>query len=118
MILVIDDELPIREAVQDILELVDIETLTAPDGETGLKVFEQHKQSVRAIILDYQMPGLSGQETYALLRTIDEHVPIILSTGFDDSDFAAQIDKDSSLSLLHKPYAADALIESVQGALS
>jgi two-component system, cell cycle sensor histidine kinase and response regulator CckA len=118
MILIIDDEKAIRDAVTDILEMVDVTTVTASNGKDGIDMFQRHAGKVRAILLDMRMPVMSGAETYRALRQIDAEIPIILSSGYDDAENTATFHGDSNVVFLNKPYSMDMLIELVQQKLN
>ena len=85
LVLVVDDETAIREAVRDILEFAGIDTLLAANGQEAIDVFMAERARIRAILLDMRMPVMSGAETYARLRSFDDAIPIIMSSGFDDA---------------------------------
>jgi CheY-like chemotaxis protein len=118
LVLVVDDEEAIREAVRDILELVEIQTLLAANGQVAIDLFQQHRSRIRAILLDLRMPVMSGTETYEKLRTLDRDVRIILSSGYDEKVSSLNFEADDALMFLRKPYALDALLACVQDAIN
>jgi anti-anti-sigma factor len=65
-ILVIEDELGIRENIQEILELEDFEVLTAPNGKIGVELALKHNPDL--IICDVMMPELDGYGVLMALR--------------------------------------------------
>jgi CheY-like chemotaxis protein len=113
----VDDDPAIRDAVHDILELADIDTLMAANGLEAIELFTQYRDRVRAVLLDLRMPVMSGAETYHRLRQLDPAVSIILSSGYDERMAAIRVDEDDAVFFLRKPYAIDALITRVQGAI-
>lgn len=117
VVLVVDDEQAIREAVRDILELVNADTLLAANGHEGLALYQANHERIRLIILDLRMPIMSGVETYHALRAHGATVPIVLSSGYDDKISGIDFDADAQLSLLRKPYALDALLATVESAI-
>jgi CheY-like chemotaxis protein len=117
IILVVDDEEAIREAVRDILELVEIQSILAANGQEAIELFIQHRERIKAILLDLRMPVMSGTETYGKLRELDPAVRIILSSGYDEKMSTLDFDADDALMFLRKPYALDALLACVQDAL-
>lgn len=118
LVLVVDDEEAIREAVRDILELVDIHAILASNGLEAIDLFNQHRKQIKAILLDLRMPVMSGTETYEKLRELDPDVRIILSSGYDEKMSTIDIQGDDALVFLRKPYALDQLLTCVQDALS
>jgi two-component system, cell cycle sensor histidine kinase and response regulator CckA len=117
LILVVDDEEAIREAVKDILELVEIESVLATNGQEAIELFTRHRHRIKAILLDLRMPVMSGTETYQKLRELDADIRIILSSGYDEKMSSLDIEADKSLMFLRKPYALDALLACVQDAI-
>lgn len=118
VVLVVDDEEAIREAVRDILELVEIQSILAANGREAIELFNEHRSRIKAILLDLRMPVMSGSETYEKLRELDTEVRIILSSGYDEKVSTLNFDADTALVFLRKPYALDALLACVQDALN
>lgn len=117
-VLVVDDEDAIREAVRDILELVELQSILAANGKEAIALFVQHQPNIKAILLDLRMPVMSGVETYEKLRELDSNVTIILSSGYDEKVSTINLDADTSLKFLRKPYALDALLTCIQDAVN
>ena len=76
-ILIIEDELPMRTALQDVLVAEGYRVLTAPDGESGLQRAIDEKPDL--ILLDIMMPKLDGYAVCAELRRQTQGVGIGLS---------------------------------------
>jgi len=113
-IMVIDDEEPVREAVKDILELVEINVLQAEDGQTGIDMYQQHGAKIELILLDLSMPGMSGEEAFHLLRQINPDIRILLSSGFNETEVTARLAGQNITGFIQKPYTLDTLIDKVQ----
>jgi CheY-like chemotaxis protein len=80
LILCVDDEKVGLQVRRLLLERSGYQVLTAPDGATGLKLFESHP--IEAVVLDYAMPGMHGGEVAALMRQIKPEVPILLLSAY------------------------------------
>ena len=80
-ILVIDDEPDIVDFITTLFEDNEFETLSAPDGQTGLELAREHKPDL--ITLDITMPGKSGVAIFKELRADPElcHIPVFIITG-------------------------------------
>jgi len=78
-ILVLEDELPMRTALQDCLEAEGYRVLTAADGETGLERAIQEKPDL--ILLDIMMPRLDGYALCGELRRLRNSTPILMLTA-------------------------------------
>jgi PAS domain S-box-containing protein len=113
LILVIDDEDPVREAVSDILDMEGIPVLAAADGAAGLELYYQRQAEIRLVLLDLSMPGLSGEETFHALRRINPDVRVVLSSGYSQTEAARRFTDQPVAGFLQKPYDVDALIAEV-----
>jgi CheY-like chemotaxis protein len=91
--------------VRAILEHAGHAVLEASDGQEGLTVFDQHRDTIVLVLLDLTMPGMSGPETFVALRERSA-VPIVLTSGFS-ARHDAIIERASAF--LQKPYTADDL---------
>ena len=112
-VLVIDDEEPIREAICDILETVDIQCLLASNGESGIQTYVERSDEIRLVLLDLSMPGMSGEETLLRLVEADPAVRVVLSSGYSESEVAERIEPSIVCGFLQKPYQLRKLIEVV-----
>lgn len=114
LLLVIDDEEIVREAIEDILESVNIAVISAADGYEGISLFKQHQSEIKGILLDMKMPGLSGSETLKQLRTIDPNITVILSSGYSEEETRRSLANQMPIRFLPKPYNFDTLVENVK----
>jgi CheY-like chemotaxis protein len=113
VVLVIDDEEPVREAVNDILEIEAIRVITAATGLEGIERFEQYHEEIDLVLLDLSMPGLGGAETFRRLQRIDRTVPVLMSSGYNQSEVDSQFLEEQPAGFLQKPYSASILVEEV-----
>ncbi|MCB0139421.1 MAG: response regulator, partial [Caldilineaceae bacterium] len=111
LVLVIDDEQIVRETAQHALEMLEMRVLTAANGHQGLTLFEQHGAQIDAVILDMKMPQIDGEETLRQLRALDATTPVILSSGYTESEIDRLLQQDAALHFLGKPYTIDELAE-------
>ena len=122
LVLVIDDENAVCEALTDILEMAGIGAITAGDGQRGLESFRLHHDSITLVILDLLMPVMGGEETLRQLRALDPDVPVLLSSGFDETEVLRRLqarDVDAQpTAFLHKPYSLDEVLKQVQALLA
>jgi CheY-like chemotaxis protein len=113
VVLVIDDEEPVREAVNDILEMEAIRVIPAANGQEGIEIFERQHQEINLILLDLSMPGLSGVETFRRLYKIDPTVPVLVSSGYTQAEVTSRFPEERPSGFLQKPYSANVLVEEV-----
>lgn len=80
LILCVDDELVGLKVRKILLERAGYRVLTALDGPSGLKLFEN--EPVEAVVLDYSMPGMHGGEVAGRMRQIKPRIPILLLSAY------------------------------------
>ncbi len=107
-ILIVDDEAPIRESLQGVLEDEDYVVSTASSGEEAVARFR--KQPADCVLLDIWMPGIDGLETMNRLRQIDDSVPVIIMSGHATVDTAVQATRQGAFDFLEKPLSTDKLL--------
>ncbi len=115
--LVIDDESVVRKIAQDVLSRQGMRILTADNGKIGVEVFREHNRIISVVVLDLQMPVMGGEEALALLRDINPNVPVILSSGFDETDATRRFTAVKPAGFLQKPYTAQRLVKVVAAVL-
>ncbi len=113
VVLVIDDEEPVREAVYDVLLMEGLRVLTAADGKEGIEIFREHAEKIDLVLLDLSMPGMSGEETLNKLRQINSTVPVILSSGYDKRDLRHRFSTKDLTGFVQKPYTAQRLSDTI-----
>lgn len=114
MVLVIDDEAALREVVEEILELSDIRCLLAANGSEGVQLFAQNQSVIDAVLLDMQMPVMSGGETLRELRKLSPTVQIVLMSGYPESSTMEKFRGDNHLSYLEKPFTLEKLTSKME----
>jgi two-component system cell cycle sensor histidine kinase/response regulator CckA len=114
VVLVIDDEKPVLEAIREILEFQGLQVLQAENGRLGLALYKEHHQDVDLVILDWSMPEMNGAETFVALCEYDPDVRVILSSGYSEKVAATDFGKRQFVGFLQKPYNLSTLIEIVR----
>jgi PAS domain S-box-containing protein len=116
-ILIIDDERMVRELAGKILQACGYEVVLAENGREGLDVFRREKETIDLVLLDLLMPVMGGRETFLTLRSLDEKVKILLTSGFKHDE---RVDEMARLGVRHfiqKPFTLEKLAEAVKTAL-
>ena len=109
-ILVVDDERIILDTLPALLASLGHTTETATHGEEALRRLER-SQDFDLVILDHNMPGLSGLDTLVQLRARHPGLPVVLSTGFLDARTEELLAAIPGVRILKKPYASRHLKE-------
>ena len=112
-ILVIEDQLEVRQNIEELLSLEDYEVITAPDGEAGLALIKKHLPDL--ILCDVMMPKLTGFEVLKILQA-DPHlanIPLILLTAKADHQAFRQGMELGADDYLTKPFTIDELLHAI-----
>lgn len=107
-ILVVDDKLPHRRLIMDILEMEQYEVVGAENGQEALKIMR--KQKIDLVTLDQQMPGMSGLECY---YSMDKKIPTIFITVFGHETEFEEI-KRKGIPVITKPLIPDDIVSTVK----
>ena len=116
-ILVIDDEEIVRKSAKSALERYSYEVLLANDGLEGVRTFRKYRRKITAVLLDMMMPVMGGEEALQELRAISPLTPVIGSSGYSEALAMRYFGDQGLAGFLQKPYAAQALAESVKRAV-
>ncbi|ACB77302.1 PAS/PAC sensor hybrid histidine kinase [Opitutus terrae PB90-1] len=104
-VLVVDDEISVREIAARMLSSFGFTVVTASDGVDGLRQFRASPRSFDFVFLDLTMPGLDGIETLTALRATAADIRVMLVSGYSENEQIAQLGKDGRLVFLQKPFA-------------
>jgi two-component system cell cycle sensor histidine kinase/response regulator CckA len=112
LVLVVDDEEPIRNVTEALLETYGYRVLTAVDGIEAIALYAQHKQEINTVILDMMMPTMDGMTTIRMLQKIDPQVKIIAVSGLMNNYKNSEIG-NLIKTFLPKPYTSDDLLRAL-----
>ena len=104
IILLCDDEYLIRSVGKKLLSACGFEAITVGSGTEVLHEVLKKGKPFKAIILDMEMPEMSGLEVYAELERQNIRVPVVLSTGHVDEEHLEAARSAGISHVLEKPY--------------
>jgi len=114
-ILVVDDELSMREFLKILLTKEGYKVTTAAEGKSALALAGQH--SFDLVISDIRMPGMSGLDLLPLLKQVQPDVGIIMITAFASPDDAVVAMKSGAFDYITKPFSVDEIKSVIRAAL-
>ncbi len=114
-LLVVDDEPQILQVVAGILQDEGFEVLTAPDGETALKMVAGAAPDL--VLLDIALPGLDGLEVLNELKRQYPFLPVIMISAYGSVENAVKATRLGAYDFIEKPPNADKILLSVRNAL-
>ncbi len=103
-VLLIDDEEMMRTVAETMLKCLGFKVFSAKDGVEALEVYQNHSDEIDVVLSDLTMPRMNGWETMAALRQIQPALPVILSSGHDESKVIDAERSELPQAFLHKPY--------------
>ena len=112
LILVVDDEAPVRQIATDTLQAHGYRTLTAADGAEAIATFAQHQAEVRLLLTDLQMPVLGGEALLAVIHRLQPLLPVVVMSGLEAASNPA--DAAPGPAFLAKPFRAETLLALVR----
>lgn len=116
-VLVVDDEEAVRWTVAEFLTALDADVSTAVDGLDALDKVRDSSTPLDLVILDLTMPRLDGAATLERLRTHDSSLPIVLMSGYSNSEVSHHLTQLNHLQFLQKPFNMAAFSHAVAQAL-
>ncbi len=119
-ILVVDDEAEIRSIVKDHLVKANYEVVEAEDGEEAIRKINEgdNPLEVSAVICDLRMPKINGIEAISYFQKEYPNLPLIVITGFPDTQLAVDLLKKGVKDYLVKPVEKDRLLAAVKKVVS
>jgi len=114
LVLVVDDEESVRNIIGAVLESAGATTVRAAGGEEALALLHMHGNRVALVLLDMTMPGLSGEETLRRLHLLDIRPPVILMSGYSETETMKRTTALGVAGFVQKPFEIATLIERVK----
>src|SRR5213078_4792135 len=114
-ILVVDDEKPQRDILQEILTSAGYDVTSAASGEAALKFAKD--RSFDLALTDLKMTGMDGIELLQHLLALDSSIIVILLTAHGSIESAKEALRSGAFDYLEKPYDKKALLETINRAL-
>jgi FixJ family two-component response regulator len=115
VVLVVDDDPTIREAIKELLHSVSLESTAYSSAPAFLS--GQLPDQTSCLITDVRLPGLGGLDLQAEMVKRHINIPIIFVTGYGDVEMSVRAMKAGAFGFLTKPFRAEDLLDAVRGAL-
>jgi PAS domain S-box-containing protein len=116
-ILVVEDDEAMREALVEMLKLLNYTALCAQDGREALEIFES-EPSIDLVLSDLVMPEMGGVALYSILKDKYPDVKMVVMTGYPLAERGKDLLEQGIVAWLQKPLDADTLARTLQKVLS
>ncbi len=114
-VFIVDDDDAVRNALQTLIESMDIQTCAFSNVQSFLDMYDPEQPG--CLVLDVRLPQLSGLELQEYLRREGINTPIIFVSGHSNVSMAVRTLKAGAVDFLEKPFDDQMLLDSIQKAL-
>jgi len=116
VVLVVDDEEPVRAVTAEVLTSLGYQVLQAEGGGRACELYREHSAVIRVVLLDLTMPDMSGEQTLRELQAIRRDVKVIVLTGYTEDEARLRFVQGDLAGFLTKPFVRDELISTLEAA--
>jgi len=115
-ILVIDDEEHVGEVIAGMLSSLGYRVTVVKSGDEALDLMRK-KKGFDVIVLDMNMPVMSGRETFTRIKEIDPNICVVVSSGYSNASLDASPLRTTIDGFLQKPYQLEELSKAMREAI-
>jgi CheY-like chemotaxis protein len=115
-VLIVEDEIVVSFFIRTLLEERGLQVAVASTAAEAVQLIESLGSSLGAAIIDVGLPDSSGDQLVAPIRGVLPELPIVIATGFSETEFSRRFQDDARIRVIGKPFDAP-LLWSVLGAL-
>ncbi|MCU0748074.1 MAG: PAS domain S-box protein [Akkermansiaceae bacterium] len=116
-VLVVDDEVYIRQVTSRTLEAYGYKVLLASNGSEAVSLYVEHQDEIQIVLTDMMMPVMDGPATVRMLRRLNPFIPIICASGLNAKEKVEKASAAGANDFLAKPYTAETLLKSIRAVL-
>ncbi len=116
-VLIVDDEEAVREITSEVLKRAGFDVRSAAGGREAIAILETRADPIGLVVLDLVMPDLDGEETLREIQRIRPDTPVILISGYEETQTAERFAEGEIAGFLRKPYEHEELVDRVEAAL-
>ena len=115
-ILIVDDDVQLRQSFARLLGEEGYGVRMASSGETGIQAVEDHLPDL--VVMDVRMPGIDGIETLQRIQAIDAKLPVVIMTAFGTTETAIEATKQGAFDYVLKPFDVGDMLKIIEQAVS
>jgi signal transduction histidine kinase/integral membrane sensor domain MASE1/ActR/RegA family two-component response regulator len=117
-VLVVEDEQPMVLLLTNALVKAGYQSIIAMDGEEAIELYRQNRDKIDIVLMDLGLPKVTGADVIRFMKKQDPTTKIIVTTGYLEPELKSELFGTGVKDYIHKPYSVDAVIKTVQSALS
>ncbi len=112
-ILIVDDEDLIRNMAIEMFSVLGCRVIAQPDGKSGVNYYRQHWEEINIVLLDVEMPGMNGLQTFMEMKKINPEIRALVISGYSKNSEVNTMLEWGAKGFLQKPFRLDQIIETV-----
>jgi two-component system, cell cycle sensor histidine kinase and response regulator CckA len=113
-ILIVEDERLMLRLVEKVLLQHGYQVLVASDGEEAIEVYRRHKLEIDVVLLDVDLPKLTGWDVLLKMKEENPDVRVVIATGFLEPKMKTEMFRVTVKHFVDKPYMLDEVVETLQ----
>ena len=117
LILIIENDTLLQEALADLFRFAGIKTLEAHNGRDAIATFRTHHKSIGLVLMDMRLHDMDGSQILPELEAIRPDISVIGTSGEDQRRLLRLFAGHGNVSVLSKPYDMNIILKQVQDVL-
>ncbi len=117
-ILIVDDEAINIEVIGAMAKKLGYQVVTADSGQEAVKQYRLDSTAIDLVILDAIMPGLSGSDTFEILRAINPRIKVILASGYSLNELTSKMMERGVRAFIQKPFRIEDIAATIKTVLA
>ena len=118
LILLVDDEDLVRRSAGRVVRQSGHRVIFARSGDEALKLYTETKPRPDLVLMDLNMPGMTGDQAFRALREVDPQAPVVFVSGYWDTELEYSLREEGALGFVQKPYEAATLRNAIVQAMT
>lgn len=118
LILLVDDEDVVRRSAGRVVRQSGHRVIFATSGKEALRVYTETQPRPDLVLMDLNMPGMTGDQAFEELRAIDPQAPVVFVSGYWDRNLERKLRDLGALGFVQKPYEAATLRDAIVQAMT
>ncbi|MBD3421576.1 MAG: response regulator [Chitinivibrionales bacterium] len=103
-ILLVDDEEMVLDSCVEMLKELGFSVHAFQNGNLAASFYAEHAAAIDFVILDLNMPEISGQDTLRKIRAVDAHAKVLIASGYYSRNDVEELKNGGAVHFLQKPY--------------
>ena len=116
-ILLVEDDVHVRDLVEQVLLRLGYDVLTAPDGKAAIELCQRHRGRISLLITDIVMAQVSGPQVYAQVSALIPDIAVLYMSGYTGETILARGVREEGVGYLQKPFTPATLAHRVREVL-